>query len=678
MVRALLALLLLCIWHACAVAGTWVRTDIADVRLVSAVAATGSERAVPLGLQFRLEEDWKIYWRTPGDAGYPPELDTSDSHNLERLEWSWPVPERFDWNGLESIGYGDEVVLPLLAVLLEPGAPLEIAATLDALVCSEICIPLTAQLHLTVPAGPGGPTAYTQLIDRYRARVPTSGDGLGLSVEGVTRSDGAVRVSLRSDVPLQDPVLFVESDRAGYGFRAPRVEVAGDGLAASVRLEATVPAGGSLRALPVVITAVDGARFVETAATVTDPPAAGTPLLVMIGLALIGGLILNLMPCVLPVLSLKLMQVLRAGHDTRSTVRVGFLATAAGVVASFLALAAGAIALRHAGVAIGWGIQFQQPLFLIALSLVLVVFAGSMIGSLEIRLPGVLARLAGVDGGGHWGNFLSGAFATLLATPCSAPFVGTALGFALSAGTPEILAIFTAMGIGLAAPWLGIAAFPALVTLLPRPGRWMAVVRAVLALALAVTAAWLVAIAAEQVDGTWRHVIVLAVAVMAAALAARAWWWRRGLGMATAVLACVALLAAGAAPPGGRPGPDARAVDGSWEEFDPGRITGLVADGRVVFVDVTADWCLTCKVNDAVVFATDPVAGQFSTPDVVPMRADWTRPDDAIARYLSGFGRYGIPFNAVYGPGAPDGVPLPELLSPGAVLDALAEARGSS
>ena len=357
------------------------------------------------------------------------------------------------------------------------------------------------------------------------------------------------------------------------------------------------------------------------------------------------------MPCVLPVLSLKLMQVLRAGHEARSTVRVGFLATAAGVVTSFLVLAAGAIALRHAGVAIGWGIQFQQPLFLIALSLVLVVFAGSMIGSLEIRLPGVLARMAGVDGGGHWGNFLSGAFATLLATPCSAPFVGTALGFALSAGALEVLAIFTAMGIGLAAPWLGIAAFPALVTLLPRPGRWMAVVRAVLALALALTAAWLVAIAAEQVDGTWRNVTVLAVAVMAAALAARAWWWQRGLGVVTAVLACVALLAAGAAPPGGRPGPDARAVDGSWEEFDPGRITGLVADGRVVFVDVTADWCLTCKVNDAVVFATDPVSGQFATPDVVPMRADWTRPDDAIARYLAGFGRYGIPFNAVYGTG---------------------------
>ncbi len=678
MVRALLALLLLCAWQACAVAGTWVRTDIADVRLVSAVGATGSERAIPLGLQFRLEEGWKIYWRTPGDAGYPPGLDTANSRNLERLEWSWPVPERFDWNGLESIGYGDEVVLPLSAVLIEPGAPLEIKATLDALVCSEICIPLTALLHLAVPAGPAGPTAYTQLIDRYSARVPTPGDGTGLSVEGVTRHDGAVRISLRSDVPLEDPVLFVESDREGYGFRAPRVEVAGDGHAASVRFEAAVPAGGSLRALPVVITAVDGGRFVETTATVTDPPAAATPLLVMIGLALIGGLILNLMPCVLPVLSLKLMQVLLAGRETRSAVRVGFLATAAGVIASFLVLAAGAIALRHAGVAIGWGIQFQQPLFLIALSLVLVCFAASMTGLLEIRLPGVLGQLAAVGGSGHWGNFLSGAFATLLATPCSAPFVGTALGFALSAGTLEILAIFTAMGTGLAAPWLGIAAFPALVALLPRPGRWMVVVRAVLALALALTAAWLVAIVAEQVDGPWRHATVFAVAAMVATLTARARWRQRGLGAATAVFACVALLAAGAAPPGASPGPDARVVDRSWEEFDPARITGLVAAGRVVFVDVTADWCLTCKVNDAVVLATDPVSGQLATPDVVPMRADWTRPDDAIARYLAGFGRYGIPFNAVYGPAAPDGVTLPELLSAGAVLDALAEARGSS
>jgi suppressor for copper-sensitivity B len=259
--------------------------------------------------------------------------------------------------------------------------------------------------------------------------------------------------------------------------------------------------------------------------------------------------------------------------------------------------------------------------------------------------------------------------ATLLATPCSAPFVGTAVGFALSRGPVEILAIFTALGIGLAAPYLLVAAAPRLATRLPRPGRWMVWLRRGLGLALAGTALWLLAILAAQTG----LIAALSVGALGAGIAVLL-----GLGGripaayragGVAVLVALAL----AVPMAVRTsGPAAAAADARWIAFDREAIPGLVGEGRTVFVDVTADWCITCQVNKAMVLTRDPVARRLAGDEsVVTMRADWTRPSDAIASYLAAFGRYGIPFNAVYGPGAPTGIPLPELLTTQAVLDAL-------
>ena len=674
--RLPLTCLMLCALALPAAADQWVRTQAADVRLVSAAAATGTARTVPLGLQFRLEEGWKIYWRTPGDAGYPPRLDSTGSTNLEGLEWHWPVPERFLWNDLENIGYRDTVMLPLTAVLADAGEPLSVKAALDALACNEICIPIEADLRVDVPAGTGTPTAFTQLISRWRARVPGPGDGVGLAVDATARDGGSVVVTLRSDTPLESPDVFIESDRAGYGFRAPRTELSADRRTATVTLEASFPRAAIPATLPVTLTVADGPRFLETTAVIDIESAGGAVWLTMLGIALLGGLILNLMPCVLPVLSLKLMQVLQHSGTPRATLRVGFLWTAAGVLASFLALAAAAVLLKAAGVAVGWGIQFQQPLFLVAMILVLGLFAANLSGLFEIPLPSFLARL-GTGGAGHAGHFLSGAFATLLATPCSAPFVGTALGFALSAGSVEILAIFVAMGTGLAAPYLAVALFPGAVRLLPRPGPWMPVMRAILAVALLGTGAWLASILAAQLEGAWRLATILALAASALIFLAWACWRRRALAVASLCLACGALVLAALPPRGDGAGRAEDPVPGPvWQAFDPARIPPLVASGRLVFVDVTADWCLTCKVNAAVVLERRPVSARLADPGVVAMRADWTRPDAGIAHYLASFGRFGIPFNAVYGPGAPNGLTLPELLSPGMVLDGLVRARG--
>jgi len=337
------------------------------------------------------------------------------------------------------------------------------------------------------------------------------------------------------------------------------------------------------------------------------------------------------------------------------------------------------VALKGMGSAVGWGIQFQQPWFLIAMMLVLTLFAANLWGWFEIPVPAVVGRLAGM--GSHTslaGQFGTGVFATLLATPCSAPFVGTAVAFALAHGPSEIFAIFLALGLGFAAPYLLVAAVPALAQLLPRPGRWMIVLRRVLGLLLAGTALWLLTILGGTLGTTAVWVIVGLVLAMIAAL----WAVHRlptALRPASPIAVIALALAAFAVPTQiatSRPSPAANDPAGFWKPFDATGIASLVAQGKTVFVDVTADWCVTCVVNKRLILDSSAVNTRLTAPDVIPMQADWTLPDDGIARYLAANNRYGIPFNAVYGPGAPNGIVLPELLTERAVLDALAKAAG--
>ncbi|MGH6990617.1 MAG: protein-disulfide reductase DsbD family protein, partial [Stellaceae bacterium] len=354
--------------------------------------------------------------------------------------------------------------------------------------------------------------------------------------------------------------------------------------------------------------------------------------------------------------------------------RLGLIASAAGVVVSFAALAGVMIALRAGGAAIGWGMQFQQPLFLIFMMALVMLFAANLWGLFEVPLPAALAEWGGAgQGQGLVGSFATGVFATLLATPCSAPFLGTAIGFALAAGWAETLMIFLVMGIGLALPYLAIAAIPHLIAWLPRPGHWMIVLRRVLGVALSATAAWLAWVLAAE-SGI---AAAAAAFVLVAAMPLVLYILRRIQARAAVVAALLALafLVPVAVPAPARPAAASAAADGIWQPFDPGAITRLVAQGRTVFVDVTADWCLTCKLNERFVIDTPAVKRRLAGAGVVAMRADWTRPSTRIADYLEGFGRYGIPFNAVYGPGLPAGRALPELLTPEEVVTALDQSR---
>ena len=674
----------------------WASNAHGAARLITAVEATGSGTQVDVGLQLRLTPGWHTYWRTPGDAGIPPTIDWQGSENLAGASIAWPAPSRLPpLGGLETLGYVDGVLLPIAVTLAHPGAPLRLHAEVDYASCKDVCIPYHASLDLTLPAGLALPGPEAPLIAAARARVPGDLASAQLRLLGAVVGSGengaVLSVRLASTgAELRAPDLFVEGAANGSPAR-PDIALADAGRVATLRVPVRGMTADALAGQALHLTVVDGPRAAEADAIPllgALPPRhdqfgpGRTMRVAIIGIALLGGLVLNLMPCVLPVLSLKLLALVGYGGAERRAARLGLLATAAGIVGSFGVLALALIGLKATGAAIGWGIQFQQPWFLAGMALVTTLFAASLWDWLPFALPsGVAGAVGSVRGRTRFTDaFLLGAFATLLAASCSAPFVGTAIGFALTGGPLDIAMVLAALGLGMASPFLAVAAAPGLVGWLPRPGPWMGWLRRALGLALLGTAAWLVSVLALEAGAASALLAGLALAVLLGVLA-----WRHrlpsGRGPAAAaamVLATVAVLVPalrGQAVPIAAPAPNAAAHP--WQPFDEAGLHRLVAQRKVVFVDVTAAWCLTCKVNELAVLDRAPVADRLRAPGVVTMRADWTRPDPAITAYLQSFGRYGVPLDVVYGPGAPEGIALPELLTQDAVMDAFRHAAAA-
>ena len=666
-------------WAQDSASSPWTSNAQSEVRLVSAVSGVGDAASIQLGLQFKIKPDWKIYWRSPGDAGLPPSVDWTGSTNLAGADFAWPAPHRFSYGGLETVGYEGEVVLPIQVRLVAPAQPLVLHGKLDYLICAEICVPRHADLALTLPAGPAAASDNAHLIGRYLARVPGPGALQGLTLDSVTAiASDTLEIVVSATPPLKAPDLFAERVDL-MQFAKPKVRLEAGGARAVFTLKSESETGkGDIVAQPITLTMVDGDRGMEVTSPVAAAAGAGSVgLLGMLGIALLGGLILNLMPCVLPILSLKLLALVGHGGAEARLIRINFIASGAGIFVSFLLLAAAAIVARSLGIAIGWGVQFQQPLFLAGMVAIVTLFAANLFGFYEIPLPAwaVPGRVAHGEARTHAGHFFQGVFATLLATPCSAPFLGTAVGFALARGPVEIVAIFAALGIGMALPYGAVAAWPRLVRHLPHPGRWMMALRALLGIALVGTAVWLLFVLATEAG--IRAAGAVAVA-MAAALIVLSAGRRLATGLRIGAVVALVIGSAGAVVAWTSLPSQASSVDAAassmWRPFDRAAIEQSTAEGKLTFVDVTADWCLTCKVNENAVLARGTVAHRLAEADVVAMRADWTRPDPAISSYLASYGRYGIPFYAVYGPGAPDGIALSELLTESAVLDALAKA----
>jgi suppressor for copper-sensitivity B len=650
--RAVTAFILCCClglsgW-AKATASDWQENAQVAVRLISGVNATGDLPVLPLGLEIKLAPEWKTYWRSPGDAGAPPSFTwpETENKNFAKAELLYPAPERHSLSGMETIGYSNRVVLPLQITPQHVGEAIALTANLTLLTCAELCIPNDFTLKLELPQGPATPTAEAELLRQATARIPQA-DGLTI-LAAQQSSVGEVTLEFIAPRALQRPEAFIETPLGGL-FRAPQIIL--DQTDAKLGRMQFKPIAEKAQnaALPLTITLVDGDQAWDgtvellppssavsaTLSTAASQPAPSGSLLMMLIFALLGGLILNLMPCVLPVLSLKLLKFMGHGGRDEIAARRSFLLAAAGIICSFLVLAALLLAARAAGATIGWGVQFQHPIFLLFLVVILLLFAANLWGWYEFALPaGLMQRLA--VAGRHrknWSDFLSGAFATLLATPCTAPFLGTAVGFALVADMQATLLIFLGMGFGMASPYLLVAALPSLATRMPRPGAWMVRLRVILGWALFATALWLGYVLSLQLGDS----------------------------------------KASAATETSSGNPSTLV----WQPFDRAQLAGHIAAGRVVFVDITAAWCLTCQVNKLTLKQSDLKPLLFNDK-VIAMQADWTRPNAEIADYLRSFNRAGIPFNVIYGPQMPQGLVLPEILSVSAVRAALDKVQAAA
>jgi len=673
-----LAILLLCV--AAPAAAASVRTPHVEAELIAERTAVVPGEPLTIALRLAIIPGWHTYWRNPGDSGEPTRLEWRLPAGFTAADIEWPVPERLPAGPLMNFGYRGEA-LHLVRIDapkdLAIGKPVTLAARAWWLVCEVRCIPEDAELSITLPVASrfdsdprgSGPIAAA------RARLPAPRESLsGWKLAAGAASEG---VALEFAPPPGIPV----PDARFFPFDAGKIEPAAlqrfvptDGGYRLTLPRATQPVGAFDRVAGVLVLSPPGdaqprayAIDVPVGAGAPAGPVAGLGLVAAIVAAFAGGLLLNLMPCVLPVLAIKVLGF--ADHADGRTGRRRGLLYAAGVLASFWALAAVLLALRAAGEELGWGFQLQSPAAVAVLALLFFALALNLSGVFEFasvlpsRVAAWNAKNPALD------SFLTGVLAVVIATPCTAPFMGAALGFALTVDPGTAFAVFTALGLGMALPYVALAWFPAWLTHVPRAGPWTLRLKQALAFPLYATVVWLAWVLGRQA-GLDAVVWLLAAAVVVAHAA-----WIAGLPGVRGPLArtaigvlVVASLGLAAFPrDGAAPSAD---HDGAWQPYSASMLAALTASGRPVFVDFTAAWCVTCQVNKKLVLSRDDMLEAFRARGVHLVRADWTRRDPEIAQALARIGRSGVPAYVLYKPGRAPLV-LPEILTRERVIEAL-------
>ena len=638
-----------------------VRSARAVATLVSDHDSVAPGESLRVGLRLRIAPGWHTYWKNPGDAGVPPQLLFSLPPGVSAGPIAWPAPARHPEANLMTYGYDGELLLP---VTLSGGGRVALHATW--LVCANICVPEEGDFALDVPVGASLPAPEAGLFTAAAARVPVAApwpaevapDGtLTLRGEGISPASVADAWFASDDLDVILPAvaqrLRVREGLLSLALKPGEKFAPGAGMSGVLVLQ-----DGSGQARALQVSAVPGAAVPEIA------------LLEVLGLAFLGGLILNLMPCVFPVLAMKAVSVAALGGKARGHASGPAAAYTAGVVASFDAVAFLLLALRAGGAEVGWGFQFQSPGFVAVMAGVLFAVGLNLSGVFALGGP-IGAGQALAARGGWVGSFFTGFLAVLVATPCTAPFMGVAITAGLAGSAGMTLAVFTALGLGLAAPYVLLSTVPAVARALPRPGQWMVVLRQALAFPMYGAAAWLTWVLAQEAgpDG----VLAASVGFLCIGVAG----WMKGLAdrdiaprLGRAV-ALAALLAAGGVMAQVSTAPAAVAHDAGVEPFSAARLAVLRGAGKTVFVNMTAAWCVTCLINERVALSTSRVRDAFAERGVVYMKGDWTRQDPAISAFLNAQGRDGVPLYLVFAPGRDVPSVLPQVLTERTVLDAI-------
>jgi len=662
-----------------------VRASHLTVELITENTSIAPNHDFLAGLHFVLDPGWHIYWVNAGDAGEPPRMDWHLPAGITAGDIQFPAPERLPLGPLMDFGYQHEVLLPIpmhAGADLHPGTSASLGGQVHFLVCSNSCIPGKAQLEHAVPitANPGATDPATEplFLAAERALPRTLPAGVAVQVQQ-TKMAFVIHLIGRHVASAE----FYPFDQNVIANAAPQtVEQASDGIRITVQKSKDpqqVPA-----ALHGLLKFPDGTSYqftspissASTASTVAHQEHV-PGLLRILGLAFLGGLILNLMPCVFPVLFIKGLSLVQSSGHERQRMRAHGAMYALGILASFWAIVALLLLLRAGGHHLGWGFQFQSPYFVACMALLFFFLGLSLAGQFEIGLSvtsvgGELAQKSGYSG-----SFFTGVLATVVATPCTAPFMGAAIGFALSQSALITFAVFTLLALGLAAPYVLLTLQPAWIRLLPKPGAWMEYLKQAVSIPIFIAVIWMVWVFA-QVAGS-NGVAALLVGMLLTAVAG--WVLGRWPAKRISTVAAIVLLAAAIALPvyasrysGKRTGYQGEVIgsEGAWQPFTPQRLAGLRALGKPVFVDFSAAWCLSCQVNERVVLDRPDVEEAFRKSGVVMLRADWTNHDDTITAALAQLGRSGVPTYALYS-GGPQSAPtlLSEVLTTGIVMDAL-------
>ena len=679
-----------------------VTTPQARAELVAhAPEGLAAGKPLMLGLKLEHQPHWHTYWKNPGDSGLPTRLEWTLPAGVTAGAIEWPTPSRLPIGPLMNYGYEGTLLLAV-PVQLPAGfaaETLDIKLRADWLVCKDICIPEGGDFALSLPAK-AAHAGHAALFAAARAALPQPVAGARATAEV---KDGALVVQVAGlPAAWQGKTLAFFPETSGVLHSAAAPEARWQGGEWQARLALDPARSESPQRLPAVLTTagLPAGLALEVAVTtpwpalpkpgaaqaaaepgrITAPGADAAPATAPIGfalallLALGGGMLLNLMPCVFPVLTLKVFGFARHADDRRALL-AGGLAYTAGVVLSFVALAALLLALRAAGEQIGWGFQLQSPPFVAALAVLFTLIGLNLAGLFEFGsvLPGSLAAVRArhplVD------SLLTGVLAVAVASPCTAPFMGASLGLAVTLPAAQALAVFAALGLGMALPYLAASAWPALAARLPRPGPWMATFKTLMAFPMFATVIWLVWVLGQQagIDGAAALLgLLLAMAFAAWAIGSPALgpMGRRGFGALAVLLVAAALLWA---LPAWRQETLARAVatEDRWQPWSAERVQQALAEGRPVFVDFTAAWCVTCQVNKRTTLGRADVLAAFDARRVVLLRADWTRRDAAISAELARLQRSGVPVYALYAPGSTAPTLLSEVLSRDEVQRAL-------
>jgi thiol:disulfide interchange protein DsbD len=656
-----------------------------------------------VALRLRMKDGWHTYWKHPGDSGEPTDIRWNLPPGFTAGDIQWPYPQKISLAPLTTYGYEGEVLLlvPFQAASdAKPGTTARVTADVYWMVCEKICIPEEVTLALDVPigegpVGPSEPAAST--FASTRGKLPIAADDWKIAA---SEQDGqfVLRIDPPQGVALDGDVQFFAASGPLIEYSAPQPTSIEGGVVTMKlvrspfltgtpeRINGILLANGVRGSRPAAFefdvpfsASAGGGSAVTAAASTAVPPT----LLVALALAFAGGVILNLMPCVFPVVSLKILGFVQLAGDDPRRVRAHGLTFASGVLVAFWALAALLLALRAAGEEIGWGFQLQSPGFVAAMAFLLFGLGLSLAGLVDIGTP--LTRIGGTGSGGRRSSFMNGVLATVVATPCTAPFMGAALGYAMTQSAGTSMLIFTALGAGMAAPYVALSAWPPLLRFLPRPGPWMVRFRQLTAFPLFATVAWLAWVFGHQtgIDGVLR--LLLGLTLLSLGL----WIWGQWVTLsaaertkwtartAAAAFIGAGLILAGTSAPTATAAPSSRAGERiAWEMYSEERVAEHRAAGRPVFIDFTAAWCLTCKVNERIAFSSNEVHQMVKARNIAMLKADWTNSDPAISRALAGFGRSGVPLYVLYesDPAAKPRL-LPEILSPGILLNAFSEVK---